>query len=97
MTHHAVRFVALAAVAGLLAACGGGAVSASEIEDEARTQFEEQFPVDSVECDEDLPAELNATITCVLVSEGQSFEMTVTTSEVEDGTVNFDLELTDEL
>lgn len=97
MTSHALRIVAIGAALGLLAACGGGAVSASEIEEEARAQFEQQFPVDSVDCDEDLPAEVGATITCVLVSEGDAFEMTVTTSEVEDGTVNFDLELTDEL
>lgn len=94
---HTVRYVALAAVLGLMAGCGTGTVSASEVEEEAAAQFEQQFQVDSVDCDEDLPGEVGATITCVLVSEGNAFEMTVTTTEVEDGTVNFDLELTDEL
>lgn len=80
-----------------LAGCGSGSVSAADVEAEAAAQFGEQFPVDSVECDEDLPAEVGASITCVLVSEGTSFEMTATASEVEDGEVGLDLELTDEL
>lgn len=90
-------FIAVA-VAGLLVGCGGtGTVSASDVEEQAQTQFAEQFPVESVECDEDLPGEVGATITCVLVSEGTSFEMTATATELEGDTVNLEFELTDEL
>jgi hypothetical protein len=81
-----------------LAACGGAlTVSADDVEAQAIEQFSQQFPVDSVECDEPLPGEEGASITCVLVSEGQAFEMTVTTTSVDGTNVQFDLELTDEL
>jgi hypothetical protein len=85
-------------VVGALAGCGGAlTVSADDVEAQAIEQFSQQFPVDSVECDEPLPGEEGATITCVLVSEGQAFEMTVTTTSVDGSNVQFDLELTDEL
>lgn len=95
---HALRSLALLSLPLMvLAGCGSGSVSAADVEEEAAAQFGEQFPVDSVECDEDLPAEVGASITCVLVSEGASFEMTATASSIEDGQVSLDLELTDEL
>lgn len=93
--HRSLAVLSLGLV--MLAGCGSGSVSAADVEQEAATQFGEQFPVDSVECDEDLPAEVGASITCVLVSEGASFEMTATASGIEDGQVSLDLELTDEL
>jgi hypothetical protein len=94
---NAARVLALVAAAGILAGCGTASVNAADVEEQAKAQFGEQFPVDSVDCDEDLPAEVDATITCVLVSDGTAFEMTVTTTEVDGGEVSFDLELTDEL
>ncbi len=98
MRHNTTGFIALAAAAGLLAGCAvGTSVSAADVEEQARTTFAEQFPVDSVDCDEDLPGEVGATITCVLVSEGTSFEMTATATELEGDTVNLEFELTDEL
>ena len=76
---------------------GAPTVSAAEIETQAQTEFSEQFPVDSVDCPEDLDAEVGATTKCVLVSEGKSFEMTATITEVQGEDANFDLELTAEL
>lgn len=95
----ALRVPALVVVLlGVLAGCTGAtSVDAGDVEDQAREQFEQQFPVDSVECSDDLPAEVGATATCVLVSEGTSFEMTATVTEVEGDQANFDLELTREL
>lgn len=82
----------------ILAGCGGQpSVSAGDVEEQARQQFAEQFPVESVDCTDDLPAEVGASITCVLVSEDQAFEMTATTTEVEGDDASFDLELTAEL
>jgi hypothetical protein len=91
------RLLPLLALALMLAGCGDPAVSSADVEAQAEEQFSQQFPVDSVDCPEDLPAEVGATIQCVLVSEGQSFEMTATTTSVEGSDVEFDLELTAEL
>jgi hypothetical protein len=81
---------------GTLSGCGGGAVEASEVERTAEEQFSQQFPVESVDCPEDLPAEVGETTVCTLVSEGRSFEMTATVTEVDDDDASFDLELTAE-
>lgn len=93
----------LAVAVAMLTACtadvslGGAAVSAEEVEEQAQEQFSQQFPVDSVDCPEGLPAEVGESVTCVLVSEGKSFEMTATATSVEGTEVDFDLELTAEL
>lgn len=82
-----------------LAACSAGSasVSADDVAAQAEEQFTAQFPVDSVDCPEDLPGEVGATVTCVLVSEGTSFEMTAEVTSVEGSEVDFSLELTEEL
>jgi hypothetical protein len=84
-------------VVAALTACGEGTVSASDIEQEAETQFSQQFPVDSVDCPEDLPAEEGASTTCILESEGSEFEMAAEITSVDGETVNFDFELTAEV
>ena len=75
---------------------GGAAVSADDVEAQASEEFSAQFPVDSVDCPEDLPAEVDASIKCELVSEGKAFEMTATTTAVDGEDVQFDVELTAE-
>ena len=102
-----IRTARLAALAilsiALLAGCsgsvsvGGAAVDADDVEAQAQTEFSEQFPVESVDCPDDLPAEVGESIKCELVSEGKTFEMTATTTAVEGDDVDFDLELTAEL
>jgi hypothetical protein len=90
-------FLLLPALALALAGCGDLTVSAADVETQAQEQFSQQFPVDSVDCPEGLSAEVGETTRCVLVSEGQAFEMTATVTSVEGSDVQFDLELTDEL
>lgn len=63
----------------------------------AEAEFSRQFPVESVDCPEDLPGEVGAEIKCVLVSEEKSFEMTATVDEVDGDDAKFSLELTAEL
>ena len=98
-----VRTLAICLAAAALGACsfsastGDPAVAAAEVEAQAETEFTKQFPVDSVDCPEDLPAEEGAEIKCTLVSEGKSFEMTATTTAVNGEDAEFDLELTAEL
>ena len=48
----------------LLSACGGGtaAVGADDVEAQAQAEFSKQFPVDAVDCPEDLPAEVGAPV-----------------------------------
>lgn len=93
------RFLPLLSLPLALAACGGeAAVAATSVQTSALEQFSQQFQVESVDCPEDLPADVGAQITCVLVDgAGDSFEMTVTVTTVDDGDVNYDLEITDEL
>jgi hypothetical protein len=93
-----IRLAIAIAVVAVLSACSGDpVVTAADIEEKAVEEFTQQFPVDSVDCPEDLPAELGESIECVLVSEGTSFTMEATVNNIEDGRVDFGLELTEEL
>lgn len=95
------RFAVAAGLLVLATACsvsvGGGSVSADDVEAQVQEQFSEQFPVESVDCPEDLPAEVDASIICTMVSEGKSFEVTATTTSVEGDNAEFNVEVTKEL
>ena len=53
---------------------------------------------ESVECDGDLPAEVGATLRCVLTApNGEQVGLTVTATEVADDDVSFDILVDDEL
>jgi hypothetical protein len=81
-----------------LAGCGEDAVPSDEVEATAVQEFSQQFEVQSVDCPDDLPAEVGGEITCVLVDgAGGEFEMTATVTEVEGDEASFDLEITAEL
>lgn len=98
-----VRPLVLAAAATFaLAGCGmlgGGSVSAEDVETQITEQLTEmagQAPED-VSCPEDLPAEDGAEMTCVLSAEGETIDVLVTVSSVEDDQVNFDIKVADEV
>ena len=98
-----VRPLALATAATFaLAGCGmlgGGSVSAEDVETQITEQLTEmvgQEPED-VSCPEDLPAEEGAEMTCVLSAGGETIDVAVTVSSVEDGQVSFDIEVADEV
>ncbi|MFC0674992.1 DUF4333 domain-containing protein [Brachybacterium hainanense] len=83
-----------------LAGCsigGASAVSQADVEQQVTdtlTQQVGQAP-DSVDCPGDLPAEVGASLTCVLSAGGQTIDVAVTVTGVEDGTVSFDVQVAD--
>lgn len=98
-----VRPLAVAAlVAFALAGCGmlgPGSVPADDVETQISDKLEAQVgqAPDEVSCPEDLPAEEGSEIMCVLVADDQSIDVTVSVSSVEDDTVNFDIQVADEV
>jgi len=83
-----------------LAACGSSdSVSEGDVEDnvkEALAQEIGQEP-ESVECDDDLKAEVGASIRCVLTAEdGTRIGLTVTTKSVDGNDVEFDIQVDDQ-
>ncbi|WP_193104029.1 DUF4333 domain-containing protein [Brachybacterium sp. FME24] len=97
-----VRPLALTAAATFaLAGCGllgAGSLPADEVETKISEQLTAQVgqEPDEVSCPEDLPAEEGAEMTCELTADGESIDVMVTVTAVEDDTVNFDIEVADE-
>lgn len=93
--------LALAAAPALalsVSACGAGSVDGDEVEDQAESQLEQQFGIrPDIDCEDDLPAEEGATITCGLTVDGEdgTYDVTVTTRSVDGDTANFDIEVAD--
>ncbi len=88
---------AVTAVLGLLlglAGCGG-TVEADDVETQISDQLEAQVGQrpDSVDCAEDLPAEMDATIRCELTAGEDILGVTVTVTEVDGDKVNFDIQV----
>lgn len=98
-----VRPFALAALATFaLAGCGllgAGSLPADEVETKISEQLAAQVgqEPDEVSCPEDLPAEEGAEMTCELTAGEDSIDVMVTVTTVEDDTVNFDIEVADEV
>lgn len=93
-----LTLAAAPALALSLSACGAGTVDAAEVEEQAESQLEQQVGIrPDVACEDDLPAEEGATITCSLTVEGDDavYDVTVTTTSVEDNTANFDVVVAD--
>ena len=81
-----------------LASCGAGSVDSDDVEDQAETQLELSVGVEpDIDCEDDLPAEEGATITCALTVEGESdvYDVTMTTTSVEGDTAQFDVQVAD--
>jgi hypothetical protein len=94
------RSLAIASVALILGAtaCGSGSVSTADLEAEVATQLETvvgQAP-DSVDCPDELPAEVGAEVRCTLTSDATTFGLTLTVTSVEDDQALFDVVVDDE-
>ena len=90
--------------AGLLGACSagedtgtGGAKSKDVLAQEVKEKLEAQVgaPADSVTCDGDLEAKVDATQKCELTAEGAKLGVTVTVTSVDGDTVKFDAKVDD--
>lgn len=96
------RIAPLAAIGVLvlgLAGCGGKAVAPEEVEEQISTRLAEQYgeAPDDVSCPEELPAEVDAQITCLLTEGGDTLDVIVTVTDVEEENVSFDVEVADEV
>jgi hypothetical protein len=103
-TAWAVVGSAIAAV--MAAACtvstGTPALSATEVEEKATAALAESqgIPLEGMpplECPSDLPAEVGATIVCVIgdPSLGNTYDVTITVETVEGDDVGFDIQVAD--
>lgn len=82
----------------LLSACGAGAVSQEDVEQQISDALAEQVgqTPDKVECPDDLPAEVGAEMRCTLTAGGESIGLTVTVTSVEGTDVSFDFVVDEE-
>ncbi len=91
----------------LLSACtltvGTSSLSATEVEQKATAALAEGqgVPLEEMpplECPSDLPAEVGASIVCVIgdAAVGNTYDVTITVETVEGEDVNFDIQVADE-
>lgn len=94
------RLLAVMAMAGMLAlsACGDDTVDRAELEQEVSTQLEAEVGVAprSVDCPDDLDAEVSASTRCVLTADdGTRIGVTVSVTGTDGGRVRFSIEVDD--
>lgn len=92
--------IALPLAALALAGCSisGAAVPKAETEKQISSVRQEQVSQkpDSIDCPDDLPAKVGATMTCVLSAGGETIDVHVTVNKVEGEQVGFDAKVADE-
>ena len=73
-------------------------VSQADVEEQISNQLAAQVGTapDKIECPGDLEGEVGTTMTCVLTHQGESLDVTVTVTSVEDNTVKFNIEVADQ-
>ncbi len=78
---------------------GGASVPEEDVEQRITDPLTEQVGVapDDVDCPDGFPAEEGAEMTCVLSAGGESIDVMVTVTGVEDGEVSYDVEVADEV
>jgi len=88
---------ALVLVAGATLAGCSSAASQADVEAQISSQLEGQLGAepDDVSCPGDLAAEKGETMTCTIDVEDVEYDVKVEVTSVEDGTVNFDIEVLD--
>jgi hypothetical protein len=82
-----------------LSACGAGSLSADEVATGAEDALEEEVGIrPDITCPDELEAEVGAEMRCTLTAEGVEGEygVTVTITEVQDDTANFDVQVDEE-
>ena len=98
--------VSAAVAALLLSACsvsvGTSSLSASQVEEKATAALAESqgIPLEEMpplECPSDLPAEVGASIVCVIgdPAQGNTYDVTITVETVEGEDVGFDIQVAD--
>lgn len=89
--------VLLASGCGASVSVGEKTIAKSEVETQAATQLAAQVnqPEPDITCPDDLKAEVDATMECTLVAEGDTtqYPVTITVTSVADGTAKFDIEV----
>jgi hypothetical protein len=85
---------------GGLAACGrSDSVDVGDVEDKVKEALQQEVgqEPESVDCDDDLKAEVGASVRCVLTADdGTRIGLTVTTTSVDGDDVQFDIQVDDE-
>ncbi|WP_372729896.1 DUF4333 domain-containing protein [Nocardioides sp.] len=91
--------VALSFAAVSLTGCSASAVDRADVEEQISAELAAQVgeEPDDVSCPGDLDAEVGAEMTCVLSAGGDTIDVYVVVTSVEDGTANFDIEVADEV
>lgn len=86
--------IAIAALSLALTGCTGS-VDDDELESTISSKLEEQVGTapDEVDCPDDLPGKKGAKMTCILRVEGQSIDVKVNVTSVEDGDINYSYEV----
>lgn len=89
----------LGAVAALcfgLTGCAG-AVAAENVEREIDNLVQRLggAPADKVDCPDDLPAEVGASVRCSFTAQGATYGVTVTVTSIEGDTANYDIKVDD--
>lgn len=101
MTKHRSAFTIGAAALALtlgLSGCGGPSVESSDVEEQVSNQLEKQVgqAPDSVDCPNDLDAEVDAEERCTLTVGDQSYGVSVKVTKVDGDNVSFDIAVDDQ-
>lgn len=91
--------LALPAAALLFSGCafGPAVVKQAEVEKQVSSALEKQVgqTPDSIDCPDDLPAEIGAKMTCVLTANDSTIDVAVTVDKVDGNNVGFDIKVAD--
>ena len=94
-THRSALTMGAAALALTLglSGCGGSSVEASDVEKQISSELGKQIDqtIDSVDCPNDLKAEVGEEETCTLTADGEDYDVAVKVTKVDGDNVSFDI------
>lgn len=75
------------------------AVNSDELAEEVSANMEQEFgqAPEDVSCPDDLPAEVDASVSCELTADGRTYDVTVTTTAVEGTDVEYEALVEEEI